>query len=177
MTHSPAAWEHLGRLLIARRVGLNPEWRNRLKFARDTGLHERLVSDLENARRYGYRKTTKIAIEQAYGLASGSLEEALDNPELTEFPHRIGDTEIKISDKGTGRDDLQIHVNDKPEPASPPGGYSDGALGATERMIWEHHRDRPWEIRLQAIRVLRDGPDPIRARNNGGEQNGSRREA
>lgn len=82
MSYPPEAWERLGRLLVSRRVQLDPAYRNRQKFIAATGLHERLVSDLENARRFSYRTATMDAVEAAYGLAAGGLERALQGGEL-----------------------------------------------------------------------------------------------
>lgn len=71
------AWKHLGVLLTERRVQISPAYRNRLKFAADTNLNERLVSDLERGRRTSYRDTTLQAVEIAYQLQPGSIQQAL----------------------------------------------------------------------------------------------------
>ena len=70
-------WERLAALLINRRVELSPQYRNRQKFAADTGLNERLISDLENSRRTSYRSTSLRAVERAYRWQPGSIDRAL----------------------------------------------------------------------------------------------------
>ncbi len=82
MSEERHGWERLAGLLVARRTQLGPQYKNRLKFASDTGLNERLISDLENARRHKYRDTTLRAVEVAYRWASGSIDRVLqgDSP-------------------------------------------------------------------------------------------------
>ena len=185
MTYPPAAWQNLGRLLARRRVELDPKWKSRVKFTDDTGLNERLVSDIENARRTSYRATTFEAVEQAYKLASGSLMDALANPHLTEFPHRAGTASITPQTEDQPRQDLAVHTTDEPEPNVPPGpprGFSDGPagsrewrLGNRERAIWDG--DEPWPVRWSAIKILRGGTAPLRSTNPGDEQINGRRGA
>lgn len=77
MSYPPEAWERLGRLLISRRVQIDPAFRNRQKFIAATGLHERLVSDLERGRRFSYRAATIDAVEAAYGLIPDTFDRSL----------------------------------------------------------------------------------------------------
>jgi len=77
VSDSQANWERLAALLSDRRTRLNPQYKSRLKFVEDTGLNQRLVSDLENARRTSYRPTTLGAVETAYRWAPGSIERVL----------------------------------------------------------------------------------------------------
>ena len=65
---------HLGRLLAARRVELDPRYRNRRTFAADTGMGWRTLYDVEMARRDNFTSGTLRAFESAYRLASGSLD-------------------------------------------------------------------------------------------------------
>lgn len=68
----------LGEQLKRRRVDLDPKYRSRGVFAAETGLNERLVADLENARREGYRDTTLAAVEVAYRLEPGTVSRFLE---------------------------------------------------------------------------------------------------
>ncbi len=78
MSDQRSGWERLARLLVDRRVQLGTQYRNRLKFAADTGLNERLLSDLENFRRTRYRPTSLRAVEAAYRWEPGSIDRVLD---------------------------------------------------------------------------------------------------
>jgi hypothetical protein len=66
-------WERLAKLLIDRRAELNPAYKSRRKFAAETGLNDRLIADLENARRTDYKAATLRAVEVAYRWAPGSI--------------------------------------------------------------------------------------------------------
>lgn len=85
MSYPAEDWLRLGRMLIAQRVALNPEWHNRQKFVNASGLNERLVSDLEKGRRAAYRDSTLDAVENAYHLPQGAIQKALADPEY-QFP-------------------------------------------------------------------------------------------
>jgi hypothetical protein len=71
---SDPVWQQLGDALSRRRVELDPRYRNLALFARERGLNERLVSDIEHGRRGGYRKGTRTALEIAYGLGAGTID-------------------------------------------------------------------------------------------------------
>lgn len=71
-------WARLGTLLSERRGRLGPQMKSRQKFSAATGLNERLVADLENARRVGYKPATLAAVERAYSWAAGSVQRVLD---------------------------------------------------------------------------------------------------
>lgn len=154
MSHTPEAWERLGRLLVSRRVQLDPGYRNRQKFVAATGLHERLVSDLENARRYSYRDTTIHAVEGAYGLAPGSIRQALEDPSLTEFPHRLGSTVLQVSatDSGTV---TESETATPREPLQDPGDlgpnvYFD-SLDRWEQALLLSLQQFPPEVRMMVL--------------------------
>lgn len=69
-------WRRLGEQLVARRVALG--WTRRAAFARDKGLpNDRLLFDLENAKRTNYDAATYAVVEQAYEWATGSVREVL----------------------------------------------------------------------------------------------------
>lgn len=77
------AWERLGRLLIEWRARLDPRYTRRKDFAAEVGLNYGLVRDIETAQRDTFTAATIVAIERAYQLAPGSIEEALAGGELT----------------------------------------------------------------------------------------------
>lgn len=78
MTTAPlSAWQRLGDLLVARRIELNPRWRNRTRFADEVGIHWRLLFDIERAKRQTFPAETLMAIEVAYKWQYGSIEKVL----------------------------------------------------------------------------------------------------
>jgi hypothetical protein len=91
MTRQPRvgpAWENLARLLVNRRVQLAPRYRNRRVFCEDKQLDYRVVSDIEGARRANFSAPMLTAIEVAYDLADGAIQQALTDPDITELPIR-----------------------------------------------------------------------------------------
>ncbi len=73
-----ARWKRLGELLGRARVELDPRYANRRLFCKETGINYRLTTDVENGLRDNYGRSTKIAIEVAYGWAPGSINRVLD---------------------------------------------------------------------------------------------------
>jgi hypothetical protein len=69
-----SARKRLGELLMQARVEMDLRYRNRALFARERGLNERLVQDVETGYRGGFRAPTKLAIEIAYGWEAGSFD-------------------------------------------------------------------------------------------------------
>jgi hypothetical protein len=69
-------------MLVGRRVQIDPAYRNRQKFIAATGLNERLVADVENARRFSYRAATVASFEDAYQLTRGSFDRVLQGGEF-----------------------------------------------------------------------------------------------
>lgn len=69
------AWKRLGELLMQRRLHLGQ--RNRAQFARDNGISDRLLSDIENGKRTNYDRATLVLIEGMYGWAGGSVAAVL----------------------------------------------------------------------------------------------------
>jgi hypothetical protein len=95
MSYSEQDWERLGRLLMQRRGQLGSQFLNRQEFVRTTGLNERLVYDLENARRTSYRPATVAAVESAYRLPPGFIDKALADASIQtaepgDAPSRLG---------------------------------------------------------------------------------------
>jgi hypothetical protein len=130
------AWERLGRLLARRRVELDPAYRSRQKFVEATGLNERLVADLENARRTSYRDTTVYAVENAYKVVSGSLTRALEGGPLAPQPEQTGDPQ--------GMPGFAI-----PPDLEMPPGIDLSSLPPVERHLWV--APAPLEVRRMLV--------------------------
>lgn len=81
-THTHEAWTRLGGLLLGRRVELDVRYRNRRTFAAEVGLDYRVLYDIESARRTNFSDTTKRAIERAYQLNAGNLDQVLQGGDL-----------------------------------------------------------------------------------------------
>lgn len=82
------AWQNLAGLLVNRRIQLDPRYRNRRAFCDDKRLDYRVVSDIEGARRDNFSAPMLTAIEVAYELAAGAIQQALRDPTLPELPPR-----------------------------------------------------------------------------------------
>lgn len=78
-------WKRLGRLLVARRVALDPSrYRTRtgwLPHAEKHGLSKRVVVDIETGARTNYRQGTIAAVEDAYELRPGAVMAVLAGAE------------------------------------------------------------------------------------------------
>ncbi len=74
---SREAWARLGKLLEARRVELSSQYRNRTLFCQERDIDYRLCYDLETGARSNYRRPTLRAVESAYVLVPGSLDDTL----------------------------------------------------------------------------------------------------
>jgi hypothetical protein len=107
------AWKRLGGLLTERRVQINPEYRNRLRFVADTGLHERLVSDLEKGRRESYRDTTLQAVEIAYRLKPNTLTSALEGGPLVPIEATASVSQVSLSTPASPASDVHIEQDDE----------------------------------------------------------------
>lgn len=173
-TYPIEAWRRLGELLTDRRVQIGPVYRNRLKFAEDTGLNERLVSDLERGRRTSYRETSLHAVEVAYRIRQGSIERALRGGQFEplepvahvsqvrlEAPKPAHEREGSVVISAAGSTTAIPVDPDEPEPD--PAEYFHPPLDEGERMIWA--MNRPWQARVAAIEALRNGIQVARAAN------------
>jgi hypothetical protein len=158
VSYPPEAWERLGRLLVSRRVQLDPAFRNRQKFIAATGMHERLVSDLEKGRRYSYRPATIDAVEAAYGLTPGSLDRVLQGG----APGLIQTGSATMSAAATLRAAAEVI------PAPPvdlPDGVDWNGLTPLERYLWlapgaEVYLRQAWIDMLQSIRDMHQAARP-----------------
>jgi hypothetical protein len=70
-------WKRLGRLLERRRVEMEPRYMNRALFAAERGVDYRLTYDIESAARTNFRSSTRRAIEMAYGVRIGGIDDVL----------------------------------------------------------------------------------------------------
>lgn len=124
MAHQPVdpAWKHLGALLTRRRVELDPRYTNRRVFCEEKEIDYRVISDIEGGRRDNYSGVMITAIEVAYQLTPGSIDEILVDPRITEFRHRTG----------TGTLNLPL----EPPAVDIPPGVSLQDVEDWERAIW-----------------------------------------
>lgn len=82
MTTSPPEWRRLADLLVQRRIQLG--YRQRKDFAEASGLrHDRLLFDLENAKRTNFEAGTLAKFEQLYQWAPGSISAVLNGADPT----------------------------------------------------------------------------------------------
>lgn len=87
MPSAPAdAWKRLGELLVQRRIELAPRYRKRTAFAGDTGIHWRLLYDIERARRKSFTPETLAAVEVAYRWQPGSVARVLAGGDPVPIP-------------------------------------------------------------------------------------------
>jgi hypothetical protein len=156
----PEAWERLARALIARRLDLDPKYKSREAFARDTGMDYRVLFDIEKARRTNFGPITITRLERAYKLQNGSIERFLADPDLTEFPDRIGSAAIEIAAPGQGGPprlsavpDIQLGRPGDPDPRDPVTGL-DGLRDNDEVQLWTL-TVFDWPIRAGLIKHLR----------------------
>lgn len=82
---SSEAWKRLSAKLAARRVELDPAYRNLAEFARATGLHYRTVQRAEAGKPHKFASPTLKALDQAYGYHQGGIQRILAGKE----PHPL----------------------------------------------------------------------------------------
>ena len=74
--HGMQDWQHLAEQLVHARVSMG--FTRRADLIRAKGIsHDRVLNDIENARRENYTAATLVQIEQWYGLAPGNIKEIL----------------------------------------------------------------------------------------------------
>lgn len=71
--------ERLARYVIARRVELG--WKQRIEFAAAAQITTRVVSDIENGRRYNFDPVTIAKLEKTLGWATGSVDDVANGGE------------------------------------------------------------------------------------------------
>jgi hypothetical protein len=88
ITATHDAWERLGAMLRQRRISLSPRYRVRELFANETGMHWRMLHDIERAKRDNFTDDTIKAIEVAYQWRPGSVARVLagGEPDPMEVP-------------------------------------------------------------------------------------------
>lgn len=86
-TYPADAWQRLGRMLERRRGELGYGFRQRARFARDSGGPSvKTISRLEKGERGGYPESTIGAVETLYRWVPGSVEAVLRGGEPTPMP-------------------------------------------------------------------------------------------
>lgn len=78
--HSQAAWKRLAELLKQRRGQIES---NASRFAEKTGLHSRIIYDIEHAKRTNFRAPKLAEIEAAYQWQAGSIQRVLEGGDPT----------------------------------------------------------------------------------------------
>lgn len=79
VTVNEALWRALGDLLVARRVEIDPRWRNRRLFSEETrgetsfASWYRLIGAVEGGERDNYSRETLVLFEGAYRLRPGAI--------------------------------------------------------------------------------------------------------
>ncbi|MGV2384858.1 MAG UNVERIFIED_CONTAM: hypothetical protein LOD86_06255 [Thermobifida fusca] len=140
MTRQPIdpAWQRLADLLVKRRVSLDPKYKSRRAFCEAKDIDYRVISDLEKARRDNFSPPMITAIEVAYEIADGAIQQALADPAITELPPRR----------------RTVVVDPLTEPPLPD-------LEPWERHIWAnpHLSDSDKEIAILIIRLKRGDLD------------------
>ncbi|MFG1683589.1 hypothetical protein ACGFNP_25695 [Nonomuraea sp. NPDC049269] len=89
MSEYPAeAWERLSRSLRSRRARVDSRYKNRTTFCAETGLHYKLVQDIEGApdTRTNFTDESFALVEAAYRLADGSIRRSLAGGALEPAP-------------------------------------------------------------------------------------------
>jgi hypothetical protein len=81
-SYPDSARERLGSLLIRRRHELDPRYRNREFFAKETGVHWRVLYEIERSKRDNFTDLTLAAVEVAYRLRRGSIARMLAGGDL-----------------------------------------------------------------------------------------------
>ncbi|MEV4178783.1 hypothetical protein, partial [Nonomuraea sp. NPDC049709] len=87
MSDDAPDWTTLGNLLVARRVQINPVYRNRRRFVADTAGGSpdswyRMITSIETGARDNYSRETIAAMEVAYQLEPGSLTRSVRTQQL-----------------------------------------------------------------------------------------------
>ena len=108
-------WERLGQLLRRQRVVVLG-YKSRTAFARHLGLgSDRVLYDLESARRDNYDIDTLLSLETWYGVSSAEIREALgDLYPLHDIASRSGPHSIQSVRSGQDQtlDELQRSVDE-----------------------------------------------------------------
>lgn len=81
-SHPRSAWEHLGELLIRRRIEMDSRYKNRRVFTAERAVEYRIVNAIELGRRDNYEPATIASLEAAYDMPPGSIGRILDGGDL-----------------------------------------------------------------------------------------------
>lgn len=134
--YPPEAWRQLSRLLKSRRVRINPRYRNRTTFCSETGLHYKLVQDVEGApdTRTNFTDETFALLEDAYQLPEGSIRRTLAG-EPVELPARSQADSEPLADEPQPQP--QPQEDGGSEPDSPITPYLKDLLASVDRRLAE----------------------------------------
>lgn len=158
--HSDEDWRRVGQMLRQRRVHLDQRYRVRRIFAKERGITDKTAQEIEYAPKYrtSFSPEMLASIEAAYAIAPGSMYKALNDPDLTEFPDRVGEASIHLT-TADGRPALasvpavKLGAAGDPDPGDViPGDPISAEKG--EVQIWAL-TNLPWEIRRDLIVHLR----------------------
>lgn len=105
-----AAHKRLGLLLRQARVELSLRYKDRAVFARETGLNERLLQDVETAYRSVFKDDTKLALELAYGWQPGSIDAVLAGGDPVKAVHVPPKVLALIRETWGNFDDAPEHI-------------------------------------------------------------------
>jgi hypothetical protein len=147
-THTHEAWTRLGDLLLGRRVQLDVRYRNRRTFAAEVGLDYRVLYDIESARRTNFSDTTKRAIEQAYQLKPGNIDQVLKGGGLdaNELDRHAAHPQPPVATPEIERryeDDAEQHIWETPGLSESQRRQLIGHLKVMRRAAETPSRDRP----------------------------------
>ena len=98
--------ERLGRLLMQRRVELDPRYRNRRVFAGEREINYRLVMDIENSTRDNFDDAMLAFISLAYGWTADSAARVMEGGDPVpadpgrEQAERVGRAVLEVLDGG-----------------------------------------------------------------------------
>lgn len=133
--YPPEAWRQLSRLLKSRRVRINPRYRNRTTFCSETGLHYKLVQDVEGApdTRTNFTDESFALLEDAYRLPEGSIRRTLAG-EPVELPVRSQAASEPLADEPQPQEDGAT------EPDSPITPYLRDLMESVDQRLAEMNK-------------------------------------
>lgn len=86
MTKSDERWERAAKVLAARRVQLDPAYKNLTAFGRDTGVTYKTLQRAEAGTPHNFSSGTLLELDRAYRYQPGSTEALLSGGDPTPIP-------------------------------------------------------------------------------------------
>jgi hypothetical protein len=159
--YPPEAWQRMSRLLKSRRVRLSATYRNRTEFCKATGLHYKLVQDIEGApgTRTNFTDETFALFEGAYQLGEGSFRRTMEGGPLEP---QTAEPLAEVPPESTSPEPVDFQSASREEPPSPIASYLQGLIERVDQRLEElnrklDERDRQIEERdLQIQELLRE---------------------